>query len=621
MRNLSDLLGSNSPTGIVTRWCANPAILVLVGLLVVYLLLYILPLGYRPFLIPDEVRYAEIPREMLATGDWVTPHLNGLLYFEKPPLGYWLNAISIAVFGENQFAVRFPSALAAGATTLIVFLFTLHVWENRRLALAAALIHMTCVLVYVVGTFSVHDNFVTLFLTAGIYALYRAASAPQERSGNWKLWALSGIFIGLAFLAKGFLALVIPVLVLAPWMIWQGHWVMFMKKGWWVLLAAILIALPWGILIHLREGDFWRYFFWIEHIKRFTADNAQHKAPVYYFLMYLPALAFPWLSLTPAAISGLREIERNGLKQRSTFRFLWLWMLLPFLFFSASSGKLVTYILPCFPPFAILTAIGLTEYLAGGRDKLFNFGMLFNALVFLCLFAGFLIILTVDIGFHAYGVNEHAKAVEIILSLLPGASAGLTADNIGFNGYDENEHTKVVAITLSLLLGAAAGFTAVRATRREIKLGTSLALIMPLLFVTSFTVPNEKLRDKSPGQQLMQYRDQVTEHAIVISDKSLVHAVAWYLKRDDIYLISKGELNYGLGYPEARHRYLNKARFKSLMEGNASRRPVLMVCKRKCPEKLTTLLPPMVKNHTWGLFTFWFAPGGGSSEPSSGAAF
>ncbi len=575
MKELSDTHGINISNPISVCWYKDPTVLMSGGVLLIYFLLYILPLGYRPLLIPDEPRYAEIAREMLATGDWVTPHLNGLRYFEKPPLGYWLNAISIALFGENEFAVRFPSALAAGTTTLIVYLFALQVWANQRIARLAALIHMTSLEVYVVGTLSVLDNFVTLFLTSGIFTFYLAASAPQKKPGGRKLWVLSGIAFGLAFLTKGFLAFAIPVLVLVPWIIWQGEWRILIKKGGWIILAAILISLPWAVLIHLREGDFWRYFFWIEHIKRFTADNAQHKAPFYYFLMYLPALAFPWLSLVPAAISGLRRIDRDGLKKRSALRLLWLWLLLPFLFFSTSSGKLATYILPCFPPFAVLAAAGLTGYLNSRHYKLFNIGILFNTLIFLCLLGAILISQTMDIGFRAY---------------------------------DETEHAKAALLALSLLLGTSAGLTAFFATRHEIKLAASIALIAPLLLVIQFVIPNETMRHKAPGQLLMQYRDRVNDNAIIISEASLVRATAWYLKRDDIYLISKGEVGYGLGYPDARHRYLDKERFQSLLEENASRWPILMVCKRKCDGELTALLPPTAQKQVWGQFTLWFAP-------------
>lgn len=583
MINSVDLPEINIPAKATVHWYRNTAILIPGGLLLLYLILYILPLGYRPLVIPDETRYAEIPREMLATGDWITPHLVGLRYFEKPPLGYWFNALSIAAFGENEFAVRLPGALATGLTSLIVFLFTLHACQNRRVALAAALIHLTCLEVYVVGTFSVLDNFVTLLLTAGIYIYYLAASNTQEMSSSWKLWTLSGIMFGLAFLAKGFLAFAVPVLVLVPWMLWQGNWRILIKMSWWVILASVLVALPWAVIIHLREGDFWRYFFWVEHIKRFSADNTEHIQPFYYYLMYLPALAFPWLSLMPATISGLWKIDTDVLEKRGVLRLIWLWLLLPLIFFSASSGKVVTYILPCFPPLAVLTAVGLAKYFKRGRNKLFDFGMSLNALVFLCLFAGLFISQTFDIGFQAYDENERAKYI--------------------------------LAMTL-LFLGTSAGLTAVLATRLNIKLASSIALIVLPLFASSFLVPNVTLMRKSPGQQLMQYRDRVTDKTIIISDHPTMHAVGWYLKRDDIYLVDKGEVEYGLGYPDASHRLLNVERFKSLLKDGAPMRSILMICRYECPRKMTALLPA-ASQHTWGAFTFWFVPAARASDHSS----
>ena len=561
---------------------ATPAVAISLGLLLFYLLLYFLPLGSRPLAIPDETRYAEIPREMLVTGNWVAPHLNGLRYFEKPPLGYWLHATSIAVFGENEFAVRFTSALAAGLTTLLVFFFARQLSKNYRVPVLAALIHMTFMEVYLIGITSVLDNLVTLFLTAGIAAFYFAANKTEREPNQQKLWWLSGASFGLAFLSKGFLAFAVPVLVLVPWMLWQGRWRMLITKGWWVALAAILVALPWAILIHLREPDFWHYFFWTEHIKRFTADNAQHKEPVYYFLMYLPALAFPWLSLTPAALSGLRGAAEDKKKNRATLRLLWLWLLLPFIFFSASSGKLATYILPCFPPLAVLTALGLTRYLDDGRGKLFDFGILFNTLIFLCLLVGLWISQGMDIGFRAY---------------------------------DADEGGRVAMLSAMLLLSTVAGLAAFLGNRPNIKIVASLVMIAPLLFVISFVLPNQALERKAPGLLLAQYQDKITDDTIVISDAGLVRAAAWYLKRQDIYLVSTGELKYGLGYPDATHRLLDPARFASLMEKAATRQSVLMVCRRACDGRFVTLLPRTARKHSWGQVTLWFAPA--DDEPKS----
>ncbi len=343
----------NTSSSQMYRW-------LLAAMLVFYILIYLVPLGVRPLIVPDETRYTEIPREMLSTGDWVVPRYNGLRYFEKPPLGYWVNAASIYAFGENTFAARLPGALEAGLTTLLVFLFARATLRSRRLALYAALIHMSFFEVFVIGTINVLDSLLTLLLSAGIVTFYLAAQAEQRRQAM-PFWLASGVFLGLAFLAKGFLALAIPVIVLVPWMIWHGKLRTLLTYGWLVVLVAALVAAPWAIMVQLQASDFWRYFFWVEHIKRFTAENAQHKAPFYYFLVVLPLLAFPWLTLVPAAISGLKQKSGNTI-DASLLHFLWLWFLLPFLFFSASSGKLETYILPCFPPLAILIAAGLQRY-------------------------------------------------------------------------------------------------------------------------------------------------------------------------------------------------------------------------------------------------------------------
>ena len=132
-----------------------------------FVLLYLMPLSVRPLFIPDETRYAEVPREMIATGDWMVPHLNGLRYFEKPVMGYWLTALSLKVFGENNLAVRLPSALAAGITMLLILLLcSASGASGPFISWLAALIFMTSGGVALIGTFAVLDSVLAMFLTA-----------------------------------------------------------------------------------------------------------------------------------------------------------------------------------------------------------------------------------------------------------------------------------------------------------------------------------------------------------------------------------------------------------------------------------------------------------------------
>ncbi len=131
--------------------------LAIVLLVTLFATMYLAILGVRPLFIPDEVRYGEIAREMLATGNWIVPRLNGLLYFEKPPLGHWLNAISLFLFGENPFAVRFASAMAAASAAFIVARLTNCLTGQRQLALFAVFVFLTFLEVHAVATFSVLD--------------------------------------------------------------------------------------------------------------------------------------------------------------------------------------------------------------------------------------------------------------------------------------------------------------------------------------------------------------------------------------------------------------------------------------------------------------------------------
>jgi 4-amino-4-deoxy-L-arabinose transferase len=557
------------------KWSSRHLLMLSAGMLLFYLILYILPLGQRPLTYPDEVRYAEIPREMLLSSNWVVPHLDGLRYFEKPPLGYWVNAIAISLFGENEFAVRLPSAIASGLTTLLLFIFTLRTTLNIRLALFAALIHMTILTVYVVSSLNAPDSLLTFFLTGGIILFYFAAEANTQRTGSQALWWLAGGFFGLAFLAKGFLAFAIPFLILVPWILWNGQWHLLLTRSWQVIAAALLVIMPWSILIAQQEGDFWHYFFWVEHVRRFTAENAQHREPFYFYLMYLPVLLFPWLTLLPAAISGLLGKFKNiptghNQPQLSSTRLAWLWFLLPFLFFSVSKGKLFTYILPCFPAIAFLMATGLFYYFEKQR-KLFNAGVLFNTLVLICLLIGLFINQSIATGSRIYTANE-------------------------------NDH--VIILTITLITGTIAGLIAFYNKRPDIKLLANAALISPLLFAIDFIIPEHSLELKAPGVFLEHYKDQITDDTLIISDGNIIRAVTWYFKRDDVYLISEGELDYGLKYLDSTDKLLDQEQFSELMIDSANR-PFIMVCNPTCDERYSKFLPAAASKENWGDFELW----------------
>ena len=190
-------------------------------LLSFYFIAYILPLGAQDLVVPDETRYAEIPREMIIGGDWVVPHLDGVRYFEKPVLGYWVHAVSILLFGENNFSVRLPSAMAVGLSALLIYIMVRRVLcsengDESCLAVMAPLIFLSCFGVFGVGNIAVLDSLFSFFLTGSITAFYFASEESHGSAKEKGFLLLAGLACGLAFLTKGFLAFVVPVICLVP---------------------------------------------------------------------------------------------------------------------------------------------------------------------------------------------------------------------------------------------------------------------------------------------------------------------------------------------------------------------------------------------------------------------
>ncbi|MBC8456836.1 MAG: phospholipid carrier-dependent glycosyltransferase [Deltaproteobacteria bacterium] len=529
-----------------------------IAVIILFLLLYILPLGVRPIAIPDETRYAEIPREMIVSGDWVVPRLNGLKYFEKPVLGYWLNALSITLFGENAFAIRLTSALATGISALMVFFLTRRFGGGPQAGILAAAVYLTCLLVLALGVLSILDSMLSMFLTGAMASFFFAhkETIPSKRVA---FLALFGLFCGLAFLMKGFLAFAVPFITILPFMFWERRFKELFKIAWVPILALLIVTLPWCIMIHLRESDFWNYFFWTEHIKRFISPvPGQHPKPFWYFLPVLAGGAFPWLFLSPAIFSEIRAAVRC---KDPLIRFAICWVLFPFLVFSACSGKLIPYILPCFPPLVIIIAIGLTDYFEKGKKRAFN-------------------ICTLSLA----GLMG-AIAVALVI--------GQTTSIFGFRGYHGSETWKWVVVVAGLLIwGTAAFFSAVRSGP-----GKKLALyaIAPLLLLFSghFILPDHVMEDRAPEKVLLRNRDMVHPETIVVTGDHLVHAVCWFYKRDNIYLLeTSGEHRYGLDRDHSNpSRLLTIKELREIINRNSGKNRVILIAEEKRYRQWMSLLP------------------------------
>lgn len=311
-------------------------------------LLWLLPLGTRALITPDEGRYATLSLGMLQSGDWITPRLNGLLYFEKPPLQYWGGALAMAVLGVSEFSARLWSGLAGLATLGLIGHTAQRLWGARtgRIALLCG-----------AGTTWLVLNSHFLSLDAGLCAALTLALcgfllAQQDQAAGrgpsgWMLAAWVGL--ALAVLSKGLVGLLIPGAVLVLHSLWRLDFRIWRAMRWGPGLALFaLITVPWFWAVSARNPDFAWFFFVHEHFERYLLPDHNRAGPLWYFIPFLLLGFLPWTSALP----WLARVRRADFAPG----FLLLWAGFVLLFFSASSSKLPSYILPMFPALVLLLA-------------------------------------------------------------------------------------------------------------------------------------------------------------------------------------------------------------------------------------------------------------------------
>jgi len=317
-------------------------------------LIWFAGLEYRGLAMPDEGRYADIAREMLDGNDWVTPRLNGLKYFEKPPLQYWATAGAFAAFGVDEWTARLWPAV----TGFLCLAFT--AFAALRLApgspwIPTALIFAGCWGFFLGGQFLTLDMGLTFFLTAAMlsFALSRRAglSPPAER--NWILlaWAAAAC----AVLSKGLVGVVIPGLVLAVHLAIERDLSLLRRLHWipgLCLFAAIV--LPWFVLVQQRNPEFFHFFFVHEHFERYALSNHHRPGPWWYFIPVVLVGLWPWTPAVPAVLARAWKAPAPGAFNLD--RLLLIWAGVVIVFFSASQSKLPGYVLPAVPAILLLFA-------------------------------------------------------------------------------------------------------------------------------------------------------------------------------------------------------------------------------------------------------------------------
>ncbi|MBK9162105.1 MAG: glycosyltransferase family 39 protein [Nitrosomonadales bacterium] len=325
----------------------------LLVLLAVIAAIWFSNLEYRTLVKPDEGRYAEIPREMVVSGDWTTPRLNELKYFEKPPLQYWATATAYTLFGEHQWTSRLWTGLTGFAGILLVWFAGVRLF-GREAAGYAALLLSSSLLYVLMAHVNTLDMGVTFFITLGIVGLLLGQMQTEvKQQRNWMLVAWAGM--ALAVLSKGLMGIILPGAALFLYCVVKRDFSVLKRMHWLPGLAVFLaITAPWFYLVMKANPEFFERFFIYEHYTRFTTKDLGRYQPWYYFVPILLAGALPW---TVTMFDAMWRTVRNATVPRGEFdseRFLLVWAVFVYVFFSISGSKLPSYLLPMFPPLALL---------------------------------------------------------------------------------------------------------------------------------------------------------------------------------------------------------------------------------------------------------------------------
>ncbi len=324
-------------------------------------LVYALMLGARPLNNPDESRYSDIALEMLRRKDFIVPYFNGVLFLDKPPLYYWLQAIAIKAFGLNNGALRFFPALCAILGCACSF-YTAKRLFSKNVGLLSAAILISSPLYYFIGLYANLDMEVATFITMALLFFALALFNSQTPKEEKRFYRLAYFFSALAFLTKGFIGVVLPMLAVGLWLLLSQQWhrlkSMYIVQG---LTIVFLVNLPWYILIEKKVPGFSHFFFYEQQINRFLSHQFNAHNPWFFYPLLILGGLFPWsVFIVQTSRFAFKEIVKQN-QHALPLLFFASWAITTTVFFSIPASKLASYIIPALPPIAILLAHYLIE--------------------------------------------------------------------------------------------------------------------------------------------------------------------------------------------------------------------------------------------------------------------
>jgi 4-amino-4-deoxy-L-arabinose transferase-like glycosyltransferase len=486
-------------------------------------------LGNRALSVPDEGRYVEIGREMAQTGDYVTPRLNGLKYFEKPALVYWLEAFMVKLFGIRESGLRLVPALFALFGGLCVYAAGRRLY-NRRTGIISSVILATSLLYYAFSRAIILDMPVSVLLCAAMFSFLvgvREAPGMKRRLYFWSFYA----FAALAVLTKGLIGILIPAMVIGVWIVLLNEWRllrnMYLGSG---LLLFLAIAAPWHILVTRANPDFFYFYFIQEHFLRYLTKMHGRYHPAWFFIPVVVLGLFPWTAFLIQAIRHSIPASWRERQEHRTSVFLLLWAGLVFLFFSASSSKLVPYILPVFPPLALL----IGRYVADAWESRDFPGIQ----------SGYTILLTLSLALAAVLLAAPLFAPEEII--------------LGLGMYR-------ISLAITLITGAAAAWSLAR--YRGLRAAFLCAAAMSALLLVQINAAAAHVDTKSIKPLVASVSRLIRPQDIVATYTTYYQDLPVYLERRVVIVDWTGELEFGAAAEDTRQWMMSSPAFWTRWQG------------------------------------------------------
>lgn len=525
---------------------------VYIGLLLVLSYIFLFSgLGSYSLKEPDEGRYAEIPREMLESGDYTVPRLNDVRYFEKPPLLYWAVSLSYKVFGVSEWSFRFPNALAALLCVFSLFFFVRR-WTDDLAAFLGSLVLLSSFGFFAMARIVTTDMLLTFWLFLSLLCFY---GYYRERVGPF-LWGFYGS-MALATLTKGPVA---PVLLCASLLIFlfmEGN-LAFLKemklaRG---IVLYCLIAAPWFVIISIREKEFFDFFFIDQHLLRFISTKHKRSGPVYYFIPVLFGGMLPWSLYLPRAFAMAWK--------KSECRLFAIWSTLVFVFFSLSGSKLPPYILPAFPALAIPIAVLFHEY----RESSFKRHR---------EIAGISVIMAVF-------------ALAVLLYLSPSFMKYI--DDITMESRAIARDLFFFSLTVSLCAATCFVLFLFRRMRNTMNVFPILFLFSLSLIIAIMAHSGILDRANTAKELAVAARAEKDKPDIIVNYSALDLTLPFYLRQPVVIASYKGELEMGAKYEDSRKCFMDEKEFFDTL---GSGKKVLFVTKHKRIANVQNKFPGRIK--------------------------